>query len=207
MRHRSWVALIGLLAVCVTAAQAKDRREHGGKDPGDMKARWAEHMGLSKDQAGKLESAFQERRKAMKPLRRELRDAMLQLRDKVEDEAGDAAMKPALDRVQKAKQAVRAEQERFHAKLGETLSPRQRARFLLAHGGRRGPGMHGMKQGCAMGRSGMMGGTWKGQPGMQGRGHGMRRERRGEPEERMKDAVGVDDEDDDAREPSAETDD
>ncbi|MBI4423916.1 MAG: hypothetical protein HY554_09325 [Elusimicrobia bacterium] len=54
----------------------------------------------------------------------------------------------------------------------------------------------------------MMGGKWKGHPGMQGRGRGQRRERWGEPEERMKDAVGEDDEADDDRDPSdAETDD
>lgn len=159
MKRWSWIALVGLLGFLSGAARA-ELKEEGGRRA-EWRARFAERMGLSKEDTEKLEAAFKERRKVMKPLRRDLRDAMLKLRDQVEDEAGDDALKAALERVDKARKALRSEAERSQAKLAEILPPSKRAKLLLARAGRR----HAM---------GMLG--RRAHP-MGGRGHGMSRER------------------------------
>jgi Spy/CpxP family protein refolding chaperone len=177
-----------LLVFVGAVARAEDPHEHGGSS--EWKARWAEHMGLSEEEAGKLEAGHKEARKAMKPLHRELRDAMTKLRDQVEDEAGDDALKATLERVEKARRALAAEHDRAKAKLAELLPPAKRAKLILSRMGRR--------HGIAMMPHGMRGGFAGHEPQMPRRGPGMQPKRRHiEREYKIKDSLNEDEEDED----------
>jgi Spy/CpxP family protein refolding chaperone len=149
-----------------------------GIDPADDPAKnadasphgqWAEHcpLGLSKDQQQKMKDAFKAERETMKPLRRELRDALLKLKDMVEDKASDTDLQAAMDRVAKAKTALHTEKEQFRAKMDGILTASQRAKKLLFRMHHRGDIDRGMacrcksgEMGCGMrhgGKCGMMG--------------------------------------------------
>ncbi len=147
MKRSSWLAFAGVFALVASAAVAGE------------KGRWGEKAGLSKEQAEKLKESFKEGQKTMRPLHRELRDAMTKLHDQVEDDADEAALKGTLERIEKAHQALLSERTKFHTKLAASLPVKQRAKLLLArhHGmgmrmmrmrGRFGPqGMHRMGHG------------------------------------------------------------
>ncbi|MBI4347954.1 MAG: hypothetical protein HY553_13940, partial [Elusimicrobia bacterium] len=70
MKLRSGIAVLGVLTTFATAAGA---------------SHFAERLGLSKEESEKVQSAFKEERKKLRPLERELRDAVVKLRDQVED--------------------------------------------------------------------------------------------------------------------------
>lgn len=137
MKRSLWSAVAGIPALVAPVAWA-----------GEGKGLRAEKAGLSKEQAEKLKDAFQEGRKTMRPLRRELRDAMTRLHDQVEDEADDAALKATLERIDKAKQAVASERARLQATLGGMPPVKQRVKWLLA----RALGPAGVSLGAARGR-------------------------------------------------------
>lgn len=141
MNRGQGVMLAAVLCVGAMVAQAKAKDEKGTWRDDERKARLVERLGLTEAQADKLEAAMKERKKAMRPLRRELRDAMLKLRDQVEDEAGDDAIKGTLERLKKAKRALVDEKDRFLTKVGEIVPPTQSAKLLLARGKLR---MHAM---------------------------------------------------------------
>lgn len=124
-------ATLGVAAIGAGAA-AKDGEKSWRED--EMKRRFVEKVGLTEAQADKLEAAMKERRKAVRPLKRELRDAMLKLKDQVEDEAGDEQVKATLERLKKARNAMRAEKDRFQTKIAEMLPPTVSAKLLLARG-------------------------------------------------------------------------
>lgn len=142
MKLRSGFAVLGVLMTFATAAGA---------------SHFAERLGLSKEESQKLELAFKEKRSTLRPLKRELRDAMLKLRDQVEDETDDKALAATLERVEKAKLALQEARHKFHKKLGEMLPPKQRAMVVLAHARKRMGGMRAM----AMGGPGMGQGSFK----------------------------------------------
>jgi Spy/CpxP family protein refolding chaperone len=79
----------------------------------------------------KLKEAFKAGREAIKPLRRELRDAMTELRDKVEDKASDKELEASLAKVEKAREALRAEKMRFRKAMAAKMTPEQRAKMAL----------------------------------------------------------------------------
>jgi Spy/CpxP family protein refolding chaperone len=140
--------LAGMLVVGMVfagAAQAKNKSEGKRPDQAELKKVWTERLGLTEAQADKLEAAFQERRKAVKPLRRELRDALTKLHDQVEDEAGDEVIKTTLDRLKTTRSALQAERDKFQAKVGDILPPSKQAKLLLARG--KMARMHAMERG------------------------------------------------------------
>ncbi|MBI4346870.1 MAG: hypothetical protein HY553_08440, partial [Elusimicrobia bacterium] len=109
------------------------------------------------EESQKLEAAFKEKRKKLRPLQRELRDAVLKLRDQVEDEADDKALTATLERVEKAKLALDDARHKFHKRLGDMLPPASRAKLVLAHARKKMRG-HAMAMG---GGPGMGHGPWK----------------------------------------------
>ncbi len=86
---------------------------------------------LTKGQQKKMKAAFQAERPIITPLRRALRDAMIKLKDKVEDKASDSDIQIALKNVKAAKKALRAEKRNFRAKIAAILTPTQRAQALI----------------------------------------------------------------------------
>jgi len=123
-----------MLAVALVASAFAFRAgaEEGGKDSnGEHKGRWAEKWGLSEDESAKLKDSFKAQREASKPMRLELRDALVKLHDQVEDKASDKDIQASLDRLEQAHRALRAEREKFRAKLATMLTPTQRAKMAL----------------------------------------------------------------------------
>lgn len=150
--NRGLVAVLAaVLGVAAFGGPAAAKEEGKSWRDDEMKRRFVEKIGLTEAQADKLEAAMKEQKKAVRPLKRELRDAMLKLKDQVEDEAGDEQVKATLERLKKARSAMRAEQDRFQTKITEMLPPTVSAKLLLARG-KIMMRMHGM--GPGMGRGG-----------------------------------------------------
>jgi Spy/CpxP family protein refolding chaperone len=126
--------------------------------PGKMDARMKEHLGLTDEQSAKLKDAMKANGEAMKPLFRQVRDAMTKLDDKVKDKAPDADIQAALDAVKAAHKAIAAHQEKFHETLASFLTPTQQAKMLLdmaarMRAGRKGPAARG-RPGAVLGEGG-----------------------------------------------------
>jgi Spy/CpxP family protein refolding chaperone len=155
MNKAALSAAAGLLLTAplgLSRAQAKttDKNAASSWDQ-QRRAMWERRLGLSEKDAKKLDETFQSEKKTMRPLHRELRDALIKLSDQVGDNAADTEIQATLERVQKAKQALQTEKSNFRAKLAGLLTPTQRAkmmlwrmrRHLMLHGGMMGMGPYG----------------------------------------------------------------
>ncbi len=177
LRKAALVAATGLLLTVplgLSRAQAKDSEKSNAPSwEQQRRGMWERHLGLSEKDAKKLDAAFQSEKLTMRPLHRELRDALIKLSDQVKDKAADAEIQATLDRVQKAKQALQTEMASFRTKLAGILTPTQRAKMMLwrmRHHMMRHGGMMGM---CSNGLMGWgPGKTWG--RGEGGPGYGMR---------------------------------
>ncbi|MBI5242493.1 MAG: periplasmic heavy metal sensor [Elusimicrobia bacterium] len=107
--------------------------------------------GLSEEQKEKLQAAMKAEREAMKPLQRQLRDAVTKLSDLIEDEAGDKELEAAMDKVEKLHKEMQAQREKSQAHLKVMLPVKQRAMMMI----RMSRGMDRMRE--AMGQRGRMG--------------------------------------------------
>ncbi|MFA6093137.1 MAG: periplasmic heavy metal sensor [Elusimicrobiota bacterium] len=142
-------------AAFVPAVRAQEKKGPGPEQAGRMRdpgKHW-EKMGLSKEQSEKLKAAHKAQQEAVKPLQRELRDAMQKLGDQVEDKADEKALQASLDNIDRIQKALEAQHEKFQAELASFLPASARAKMMLH--------MH----------KGMMMGGMKGGPGMRGKGH------------------------------------
>lgn len=155
-----------LLAGGLSLAKAQGPKEPKAAAGESRKGAHWEKMGLSKEQGEKLEASMKAEREAMKPLQREMRDALTKLRDLVEDKAGDKDLQAGIDRVNGARKAIQAEHDRFEATLA-SLPVLARAKMLLHQNAPMGGGM-GMGPGGMKGHPGMMGGGGGGMPGRGG---------------------------------------
>jgi len=129
------VVIAGLLLASVgmppSSAGEKDRSDPEKAGTKRLE-RLKEKLGLSDEQAGKFEAALKSQREEAKPLRRELRDSMIKLRDQVQDEAADKDVAATLERLERAKTALETRREKLRKELSALLTPRQRAMLLLA---------------------------------------------------------------------------
>jgi Spy/CpxP family protein refolding chaperone len=152
----STAAAAGLLAGALMAPallRAEDKagdkpeaHEKGGHE--GMAERMREKLGISEEQEAKLKTARRARRDKSAVALAELGAATRKLQDQLEDKASEKDLSGTLDRVAAARQALRAEEDRFEATMSSILTPTQRAKMILAmqahmHG--RGPG--GMRGG------------------------------------------------------------
>lgn len=149
------------------SAQAKGPMERAGGPPREkgegMAERAKEKLGLTDEQETKFKDAMKEHGEAVKPLHRKMRDGLTKLGDQVQDKASDSDIKATLDSLKSVRQAMTAEEEKFHDTLASFLTPTQQAKLVIGmakrmHEGMMGPG----------GRPGMMGPG--GKPGMGPRG-------------------------------------
>ncbi|MFA6029713.1 MAG: periplasmic heavy metal sensor [Elusimicrobiota bacterium] len=165
MKRSIYVLLtVSLLLAGLSVVKAQEKRDPkaaaGEKSMGSR----GDKLGLSAEQKEKLEVAMKAERTAMKPLQREMRDAITKLSDLLEDNASDKDLQAGMDRVAAARKAIAAEHERFEASL--SFLPVKARAGMLVHMSRGMGGMGGMGPGGMKGHPGMMGGGG----GMPGRG-------------------------------------
>lgn len=129
-----------------------------------MEARAKEMLGLTDDQEAKFKDAMKAHGEAVKPLKRKLRDGMTKLGDQLQDKADDSAVKATLDSLKATRQAMTAEQEKFHDGLASFLTPTQQGKLVLGMAMKMHQGMMGAG-GRRAGRP-RMGGGRGGRPGM-----------------------------------------
>lgn len=177
MKRWKSLVLLGALALALPPA---GRADDGARRGGPAKTQWRERafdrakeeLGLSDEQAGKLEAAFQAHRKAAEPLRDRLKVAFEKLRWQVDAKASPKELSQTLDELDQARAAMREDHEKFRAELSKLLTPEQRAKMTLWRGEmmlRRHRGFPGMMRG---GPGGM--GPGRGGPDRMGPGpHGM----------------------------------
>jgi Spy/CpxP family protein refolding chaperone len=145
MKNSTLAVLLSCLVVSASlalSARADEKEGPSGEHP-KMERVWGEKLGLSKEQEAKLKQAHEDEAAALKPLRRELRDSLAKLHDQLEDKASDKDLQASLDRVEKARKALRDEREKAREKTATILTVQQRARIALMMG-EHGMGEHGM---------------------------------------------------------------
>jgi Spy/CpxP family protein refolding chaperone len=133
--------------------QAPSQTQTPGGPGGGM---WKQKLGLSDDQAAKLESAMKAHRAVMQPLREQQRVTLKTLGEQIKSNAGDSAVQATLDQLKALEKSVQVESEKFHQTLASFLTPTQQGKMLVGmmmHMGHHPPmgaqGMHGNSQGQA----------------------------------------------------------
>lgn len=130
-------------------ARAKDGAPGMRGGPREMGAKMEERakakLGLTDEQEAKFKDAMKAHMDAEKPLKRKMRDQMTKLGDQLQDKADDSAIKATLDALKDTRQAMTAEQEKFHDSLAAFLTPTQQAKLVVGmamrmHQGMMGPG-------------------------------------------------------------------
>lgn len=132
---------MSMLALAMTSAglRAEDagddhpRKDDRGKAEWQAKAfgRMKDKLGLSDDQAAKLKDAFEAHKKAVKPLRRDLKVSLEKLRWQVDAKADAKDLAATLDQIKSSRAALREAHEKLASRLSGILTPEQRARMAL----------------------------------------------------------------------------
>jgi Spy/CpxP family protein refolding chaperone len=94
-------------------------------------AHWREKLGLTVPQAQKLAEAERVKEDALRPLRSQLRDALVKLQEQVVGKAPESEIQATLERVAKVRASMQGVDKRYDEQLALFLSPTQRARILL----------------------------------------------------------------------------
>ena len=151
------LGFIAALAIILTGSSLAPVLAHemGGEAGGaagwhGKGGRFKEALGLTDEQITKMQAIRDSRDKAVKPLRRKQRDLVLKLKDRLEDKASDADIKPILAELRANREAIKAQTKQFQDQENATLTPTQQARMLLMKMHRRGGWSH--HQGNRMGR-------------------------------------------------------
>jgi Spy/CpxP family protein refolding chaperone len=163
-----------LLAVPLAATEtpSADKSDKAMAEQGHHRAAgfMKKKLGLSDEQAKKLETSWQERRKAVKPLMEQLRTALKKVHGELEIGASDKDIQAALDQVEKTRGAIRAAAEQSKKTMDSILTPTQRAKMLVM---REKMMRHGMAMG--LGRKGF----GRGHEGHEGSWRGYEHSRQG----------------------------
>jgi Spy/CpxP family protein refolding chaperone len=105
-------------------AEAEGAAPHGG-------GRMMEALGLSPQQASQFKAERKQHREAMMALRDKLKDALGKLETEVDSKASDSDISATLDALGAARKDLEAEQARFMTAVKAFLSPMQQAQVLL----------------------------------------------------------------------------
>ena len=110
-----------------------EQSEHhdGGKPDGAKMAEHLKKLGLTDEQAGKFKDAMKAHGEAMKPLRQQAKDTVKKLAGQLKIKAPDADIQASLDALKAARQAIAAEDEKFHDGLASFLTPTQRGKMAV----------------------------------------------------------------------------
>lgn len=88
-------------------------------------------LGLSEDQKTKLKKLEEDKRDAMKPLHRKMRDLTIRLSDQIEDKAADSEIKATLEELHSSRKAMMEQMEKFMHEKDAILTPTQQAKMML----------------------------------------------------------------------------
>lgn len=135
------------------APQAADGANVRGQDDGSgpaggpaarMMKRMQERLGLSDDQATKLQAAMQARRDGARAAADQMRTSMAKLRQQLDAKASDGDIKATLAQLREARRQMMAQEEKFADSVASFLTPTQQGKMLLGamkmRGRRRGRG-------------------------------------------------------------------
>ncbi len=125
-----------LLLPAMLRAEDKPAEKHEGRGEKGGHEDFAEHMleklGITDEQEVKLKAAKRAKRDKSAVTMAELKAASQKLADQLEDKSSEKDISSTLDRVEAARLALRAEEDRFEAALASILTPTQRAKRVLA---------------------------------------------------------------------------
>lgn len=122
----------GMWAVSARAQDddaAPEMGEHQGG--GKMLERMKDKLGLTDEQAGKLQASMKAHHEAMRPLWLQAKDTMKKLGEQLKSKAPDAEIQASLDALKSAHKEIAAEDEKFRDGLASFLTPTQRAKMTL----------------------------------------------------------------------------
>ena len=124
--------LIALFAVLPSARAAADGSASGAFDVNAaLGQQWKEKLGFTGGQSEKYAAAEKRKEDALRPLRRNLREALQELGNLLSANAPDKAVLAALDAFTHARNAVADANMRFDDDLASFLTPTQRAKMLV----------------------------------------------------------------------------
>jgi Spy/CpxP family protein refolding chaperone len=104
---------------------------HEGEGHEGKGAKMMEKLGLSKEEAAKVQEARKKHRDTMRPLNSKRRDLMEKLEDQVEDKAKDSEISATLGQLEAAQKDIHAAQASHIAEMKTLLTPMQQAKVLL----------------------------------------------------------------------------
>jgi Spy/CpxP family protein refolding chaperone len=144
------VAVAALLSSPALAQEKKPSKEAPAERSSKRLEKMKKKLGLTDEQAGKLEAAHKAHQEAVKPLREQLKKDLEALREKVAAKATDADLKAALDKLKSGRKALRERAEKLAEETEAVLTPSQRAEAALMMAERMERGMgrrHGKGKG------------------------------------------------------------
>ena len=138
------VLAAGLLASGPFVGRA--RAEDGGKDGSRgerMERTMKEKLGLTDDQAVKLQAAWKAHKDAIKPLREQSKEAARKLESEIRDLSSEKEIQATLEQLDANRKAMTAERQKLEASTASILKPSQRAKLRLLFARRMKRGRHG----------------------------------------------------------------
>jgi Spy/CpxP family protein refolding chaperone len=114
-----------LLAVGFAAAPARAVGVEAGAPD------WKEKLGFTDAQAQKYAAAEKSKEDALRPLRAQLRDAVIKIQEQVGAAASESEIKASLERLAQLRGDISAANRTFDAELASFLAPSQRAKLLV----------------------------------------------------------------------------
>ena len=120
--------LVGAFASDGSADEERKRREGERRDRG---ARMARALDLNEDQRGQLKSLGEKRGKALRPLQKQRRDQLEELRLLVKNEAKDARLERELNALKRTRDKIYRIEEQHRKDMQAVLTPIQQAKFVL----------------------------------------------------------------------------
>lgn len=126
------------VAVLAMGFSAHARAQDEGADKGGRHAEFADKMkkrlGLSDEQVGKMEAAWEAQAAALKPLREQREESMRKLEEQVRELASDKDISATLDALDANRKAMMTERQKLESAMAAALKPYQRAKMRLLMG-------------------------------------------------------------------------
>ena len=125
------------LAIALALLLAPIARRAGAAEPPaanvDLRPKWAQRLGITDEQLGKLQTLQNGERSEIKTLMDKQQPLRVKLQQQLNNKAGDAALKETLAAVSANFAAQQEVHLKYAHKRDDVLTPTQRARMFLNH--------------------------------------------------------------------------